>query len=215
MHRRSSLASSAVVASALIASTASAQPKVTTQACLGELSKFLTCPAGAQLMGTECRAREPHRGQAAGEHWSGSQRQGPAVFLRDEDERDPARQRVSFAALYKDHKKTGRMFRFDPEGRLESWDDVDGDQPHGLSVTCLPDGRVSHLAYYDHGRNTGVSRSWRSRDGAFSYAFQYDGEGHGTAIEVPAALRERPDALCAPVTCDVRTRPDLSGVPGS
>jgi hypothetical protein len=69
------------VAATLAASTAHASP--TTQACLGNLDDFLTCPAGAQRSGTECRAREPQRGQAAGEHWSGSKRQGPAVFMRD------------------------------------------------------------------------------------------------------------------------------------
>jgi hypothetical protein len=194
-------ASLTALTTALLASTAAAQP--TTQACLGDLHQFLTCPPGASVIGTECRAREPHGGAGPGEHWSGSRRQGPALFLRDGGARDPAVPRVALAARYVDHRKTGRVFRFDPQGVLTSWDDLDADQLNGLSVSCLPDGRIAHLAYYHHDRVVGVSRAWRSRDGAFSYAMQYDADGHPHAIDVPAALRVRPDALCQPTVCDV------------
>jgi hypothetical protein len=190
----------------LIASTASANP--TTQACLGNLDTFLACPAGAQRTGTECRAREPNRGQAAGEHWSGSKRQGPAVFMRDD-------KMVSFAASYKDHKKTGRVYRFDKQGVLESWTDMANDEYEGLSVTCLPDGRVWYLAYYKDGRVVGVSRSWRAKDGSFSYAMDHDAQGRSKNITVPPALMQRPDHLCQVQRCDVDAAPDLSGVPQS
>ena len=185
-----------VLAATLAASTAHANP--TTQACLGNLDDFLTCPAGAQRSGTECRGR--------GDHWSGSKRQGPAVFMRDA-------KIVSFAASYKDHKKTGRVFRFDDQGRLESWTDVAGDEYNGISVTCLPDGRAWYLAYYKDGRVVGVSRSWRAKDGSFSYAMDHDAQGRSFKVTVPAALQKRPDHLCQPQRCDVNAAPDLSGVP--
>jgi hypothetical protein len=194
-----------IVAGALAATPVAAEPKVTTQACLGSVQTFLSCPAGAQRSGTECRAR--------GDHWSGSMRQGPALFLRDDREPDPAKQRVSFAASYTDHKKTGRVFHFDADGKLESWTDVFADRYHGLSVSCLPDGRVSHLAYYKDDRLVGISRSWRTRDGGFASAFQYDASGRGTPVQVSPALQQRPDSLCQPAACDVRAKPDLSGVP--
>jgi hypothetical protein len=203
-----------LVTSSLIAASASADPRPTTQACLGDLKTFLTCPAGATLQDNACRATEPQRGNAPGEHWSGSQRQGPALFLRDANERDPAKVRVSFAAGYKNHKKTGRVFHFDKEGRLESWTDVDGDRYHGLSVSCLPDGRVSHLAYYKQDKIAGISRSWRTKDGTFSYAMDHDATGRAIPIDKPAAaLMQRPDQLCQPARCDVNAKPDLSGVP--
>jgi hypothetical protein len=186
----------------LTAATAAAQP--TTQACLGELDAFLACPAGAQRSGTECRAREPQRGKGEGEHWSGSKRQGPAVFLRHDDAK-----RVSFAAHYKDHKKTGRVFHFDKDGRLESWSDVAEDRYHGLSVSCTPDGRVYYMAYYDRDRSVGISRSWRMSDGAFSYAFEYDAAGKSSRIEATPAQQRRPDHLCQPARCDVQARPEL------
>jgi hypothetical protein len=192
-----------LLATTLLASTASANP--TTQACLGDINAFLTCPAGAQRSGTECRAREPQRGQGSGEHWSGSKRQGPSVFMRDA-------KTVSFAASYKDHKKTGRVFRFDDQGRLESWTDLTNDEYNGLSVTCLPDGRVWYLAYYKDGRVVGISRSWRAKDGSFSYAMDHDAQG-SHKVTVSPALQKRPDQLCQPQRCDVNAAPDLSGVP--
>lgn len=185
-----------LLSTALLASTASAEP--TTQACLGNLDSFLACPPGAQRTGTECRER--------GGHWSGSKRQGPAIFMRDD-------KNVSFAATYKDHRKAGRVFRFDPQGRLESWSDMANDEYEGLAVTCLPDGRVWYLAYYHDGRVVGVSRSWRAKDGSFSYAMDHDAQGHSKNITVPPALMQRPDHLCQPQRCDVNTPPDLSGVP--
>ncbi len=202
------------VATSLIAATAAGQPAstpVTTQACLGSFTTFLTCPPGAQLRDTECRAREPQHGAGAGEHWSGSKRQGPALFLRDGG--DPKQPIVSFAASYRDHKKTGRIYRFDKQGRLESWNDVTDDLDHGLSVTCLPNGRVWYLAYYNHGKVVGVSRAWRASDGAFSYAFDHDAQGHSQTLAPTPALEARPDELCHPVRCDVTTKPDLSGLP--
>jgi len=196
------------------AATAAADPRPATQACLGDFKTFLACPAGAKVNGTECRAAEPMRGNGAGEHWSGSQRQGPALFLRDDNERDPAKVRVSFAASYKDHKKTGRVFHFAKDGRLDSWTDVDGDRYHGLSVTCLPDGRVSHLAYYKQDKVVGISRSWRTKDGVLSYVFDHDAQGRSIQIDNPsAALAQRPDHLCQPARCDVNAKPDLSGLP--
>ncbi len=197
------LLSLAPLAIATLATGAHADP--TTQACLGGLDAFLTCPAGAQRSGTECRTREPHGGQGAGEHWSGSKRQGPGVFLRDNNT-------VSFAAFYKDHKKTGRIFHFDDQGRLESWSDVADDKYHGLSVTCLPNGHVWYLAYYKDDKLVGLSRSWK-QDGSFSYAMQYDAQGHSTSITPTADQMRRPDALCQPARCDVTTKPDLSGLP--
>jgi hypothetical protein len=124
-----------VLAAALLTATA-AHAEPTTQACLGNIDTFLTCPAGAQRSGTECRTKEPH--------WSGSKRQGPSIFMRDA-------KLVSFAASYRDHKKTGRVFRFDNNGVLESWTDMADDEYNGLSVTCLPDGRAWYLAYYKDG----------------------------------------------------------------
>ncbi|HEU0030634.1 MAG TPA: hypothetical protein VFQ53_08375 [Kofleriaceae bacterium] len=190
--------------------TASADPAPTTQACLGNFDAFLTCPAGAQRRGTECRTREPHGGQGAGEHWSGSKRQGPAIFLRDADERDPAKQRVSFAAYYKDHKKHGRVFNFDRDGRLDSWSDMADDQYNGLSVTCLPNGRVSHLAWFKNGAVVGISRTWKASDGSFSYAYD---QTLKKSVDVPPAMQQRPDQLCQPARCDVTAKPDLSGIP--
>lgn len=208
MHKLSKIPQILTLAAcSLAAATAAAQPA--TQACLGDFDAFLTCPAGAQRSGTECRAREPQRGRGDGEHWSGSKRQGPAIFLRDDDEPDPAKQRVSFAAHYKDHKKTGRVFRFDEDGRLASWNDVAADQYHGLSVSCTPEGRVYYLAYYDRDRSVGVSRTWRTSDGTFSVAFAYDAAGKGRRIDVPPAQMQRPDHLCRPARCDVTARPEL------
>ena len=181
----------------LFAGTANANP--TTQVCLGDVDTFLTCPAGSQRFKNECRA--------TGGHWSGSRRQGPALFLRDS-------KMVSFAASYKDHKKTGRVFRFDEQGRLEGWTDVANDEYHGLSVTCLPDGRVYYMAYYKDGRAVGISRAWRSKDGSFSYAFDHDDQGHAKKIQNPTAhMMQRPDHLCQPKRCDVNAAPDLSGLP--
>jgi len=177
----------------LLASPATAaHPNPTTQACLGNLDSFLACPTGAQRSGTECRA--------------GSKRQGPTLFMRDD-------KLVSLAATYKDHKKAGRVFRFDAEGRLESWTDTANDEYEGLSVTCLPDGRVWYLAYYHDGRVVGISRSWRAKDGSFSYAMDHDAQGRSKNITVPPALMQRPDHLCQPQRCDVNATPDLSGVP--
>jgi hypothetical protein len=171
----------------LLSSTALADP--TTQSCLGNLDTLLTCPQGAARSGTECRARD------AG-HWSGSKRQGPSVFLRDN-------KTVSFAANYKDHKKTGRVYRFDDQGRLESWSDMKDDLYDGLSVTCLPNGHVWYLANYKNDKVVGISRSWKANDGSFSYAMDHDASGHSISIQATADQMKRPDALCQPVKCDV------------
>jgi hypothetical protein len=181
---------------AATASIVHAEP--TTQACLGNLDTFVSCPPGTQKSGTECRAKGPH--------WSGSMRQGPALFMRDD-------KTVSFAASYKDHKKSGRVYRFDDAGRLEGWSDLSNDEYEGLSVTCLPDGRLWYLAYFHDGRAIGVSRSWRAKDGSFSYAMEHDAQNHSNKIEVSPALQQRPDHLCRPVKCDVNAAPDLSGIP--
>ena len=188
-------------AAALMTATA-AHAEPTTQACLGHIDTFLTCPAGAARSGTECRARTT----TGTEHWSGSKRQGPAIFMRDA-------KTVSFAASYKDHKKTGRVYRFDKNGVLESWNDMADDEYNGLSVTCLPDGRAWYLAYYKDGRVVGISRSWRAKDGSFSYAMDHDAQGRTSKVQVPPALQQRPDHLCQIKTCDVNAAPDLSGVP--
>lgn len=182
----------------LATTTTIARAEPTTQACLGNLDTFVSCPPGAQKSGTECRGKGPH--------WSGSMRQGPALFMRDD-------KTVSFAASYKDHKKTGRVYRFDKDGRLEGWSDVANDEYEGLSVTCLPDGRLWYLAYYHDGRVVGVSRSWRAKDGSFSYAMDHDAQNHAHKIDVPAALQQRPDHLCRPAKCDVASPPDLTGIP--
>ena len=163
-----------VLAALLAAPAAHAGP--TTQACLGNVDAFLACPTGTQRIGTECRARE-------------TKRQGPAIFMRDE-------KTVSFAATYKDHKATGRVYRFDKDGVLESWTDVADDEYNGLSVTCLPDGRAWYLAYYKDGRVVGISRSWRAKDGSFAYAMDHDAQGRTTKVQVPAGLQQRPDHLC-------------------
>lgn len=162
--------------------------------------------ARAEPAGTECRAREPQRGQGAGEHWPGSKRHGPAVFMRDA-------KTVSFAASYQEHEKTGRAYRFDKQGVLESWSDLANDEYHGLSVTCLPDGRVWYLSYFKDGRVVGISRAWRAKDGSFSYAMDRDARGHSHEVTVSPAMQKRPDHLCQPQRCDVNAAPDLSGVP--
>jgi hypothetical protein len=181
-----------------VAHTAHANP--TTQRCLGSFDAFLTCPAGAQRTRTECRARD------AG-HWSGSKRQGPALFLRRDGKT------VSFAAYYKDHEKTGRVYRFDEQGRLESYADVANNKYNGISVSCMPDGRVKHLAYYKDDRVAGISRSWRASDGTFVYAMDHDANGRAIPVQATPAMMQRPDHLCRPQRCDVTTPPDLSGVP--
>ncbi|MEJ7600201.1 MAG: hypothetical protein WKG01_19995 [Kofleriaceae bacterium] len=195
-----------LVTSSLIAVTASADPRPTTQACLGDFKTFLTCPSGAKVNGTECRGSSGH--------WSGSSRQGPSLFLRDRSTTDPAKVRVNFAANYVNHKKTGRVFHFDKDGRLESWTDTDGDRYHGLSVNCRADGRVAHLAYYKQDKVVGISRAWLEKDGTLSYAMDHDAQGKSIPIANPsAALIQRPDQLCQPTRCDVTAKPDLSGVP--
>jgi hypothetical protein len=189
---------------ALGAPRSTERPVATTQACLGaDLQTFLACPPGAHVAGTECRADSTDR------HWSGSMRQGPAVFLRDEAETDPAKIRVRFVATYKDHKKQGRSFTFDADGKLESFADMTDDDYHGLAVDCTPDGRVSDLAYYDHGKVVGITRHWRS-DGGF--AFAYD-QNRRMSVTVGKQLEVSPDALCQPQRCDVNAAPDLSGLP--
>jgi hypothetical protein len=183
---------------ALLTTTAAADP--TTQTCLGDFAKLLTCPANAQRSGTECRAKGPQ--------WSGTQRQGPSLFMRDDKV-------VSFAATYKDHKKTGRVFSFDDQGRLASWSDMANDEYNGLSVSCLPDGRIAQLAYYKDGKPVGIARSWRTRDGAFTYAIEYDAQGRSHNVAVSPQLMQRPDYLCQPQRCDIHAKPDLSGIPSS
>jgi hypothetical protein len=185
----------------LLATTASADPTPTTQACLGAIDAFLTCPAGATRHDTECRAREPQRGLGANEHWSGSKRQGPAIFFRSDDKT------VSFAANYKDHKKTGRIFRFDDQGRLDSWTDLQADQYNGMSVSCQPDGRVSHLSYYKNDRVVGISRAWKS-DGSFSYAFDHDSKGRSIRVVATPLMQQRPDHLCQLAKCNVNAPPE-------
>ena len=186
-----------------------------TQACLGDLPTFLTCPAGAALFGSECRQREPQRGQGQGEHWSGSQRQGPALFLRgDVDVKLDKHSKVSFAARYKNHKKNGRIYRFDKQGVLESWNNVIDDRYYGLSVTCRPDGTVAHVASFAADKVVGISRSWRLSDGTLSYAIDHDPRSKATThLDPTPELSRRPDELCRPVRCDVNAAPDLSGMP--
>jgi hypothetical protein len=198
-----------ILGTSLLALTATADPKPATQSCLGDFATFLTCPAGSKRSGTECRTDEARGGKGSGEHWSGSKRQGPAIFLRDNDEQDPAKQRVSFAANYKDHKKHGRVFRFDKTGVVESFSDMANDDYHGLSVDCRPDGKVSNLAYFKDGKVVGVALHWKT-DGSFSMAFD---QVKRERVDVPAAQMVRPDHLCRPAKCDVTTPPDLSGIP--
>jgi hypothetical protein len=166
-----------------------------TQACLGDFDTFLTCPAGAQRTGTECRGKS--------DHWSGSKRQGPAIFLRDT-------KNVSFASSYKDHKKHGRTFHFDKQGRLESWADMANDTHHGMHVDCSDDGRVTLVSHMKDGKPVGISRHWKRSDGSFSFAFD---QAKRTSVEIPAADKVRPDHLCRPQRCDVAAAPDLSGIP--
>ena len=194
---------------------ATAEPVATTQACLGDLRAFLTCPAGATVSGTECRQKEPRHGLGEGEHWSGSKRQGPALFLRGDDEDGlTPRSMVSFAATYKDHKKNGRIYRFDAQGRLESWNNVIHNEWYGLAVTCTPDGKVAHLATHFGDKTLGISRAWRSKDGQLSYAIEYDAAGKiARHLEATPELARRPDELCRPVRCDVNAAPDTSGLP--
>ena len=182
-----------ILAALSIAPLAHANP--TTQSCLGNVDTFLTCPAGAQRSKTECRAK--------GDHWSGSKRQGPALFLRNDGKT------VSFAANYKDHKKTGRIYRFDDQGRLASIADVSDDKYNGLSVTCLPDGRVWYLGYFQDDRPVGVSRAWKAKDGTFSYAMDHDASGRSKPIKATPEMMQRPDHLCQPQRCDVNTPPEL------
>ncbi len=201
----------------LAGSAAAAGP--VTQACLGDLPTFLTCPAGAVLYGTECRQREPKRGQGQGEHWSGSQRQGPAVFLRSGfDVKLDKDSKVAFAARYKNHKKNGRIYRFDQQGVLESWTNVIDDKSYGLSVTCRPDGTVAYVASYFANKVVGLSRSWRKSDGALSSAIAHDPHSKATkrldsTSGLTPEMARRPDELCRPVRCDVTAAPDLSGMP--
>lgn len=178
---------------------------MTTQACLGDLNSFLSCPAGAAVDGTECRATS--------DHWAKSTRQGPALFLRDPTERDSTRVRVRFASFYKDHKKTGRTFSFDADGRLEEWSDMTADEHHGLSVQCTPDGRVERVASFSRGKVVGLSRSWNDQDGTLSMAYEHTADGSGHRVDVSAELARRPDELCRPTRCEVSAKPDLSGIP--
>ncbi|MEO8702891.1 MAG: hypothetical protein ABI867_22795 [Kofleriaceae bacterium] len=195
--------------SVLALTASAAEPKPTTQACLGDFNTFLTCPAGSKRWGTECRADEQHGGKGSDEHWSGSKRQGPSIFLRDDDETDPKKQRVSFAANYKDHKKHGRVFRFDKDGVFESFSDMANDDYNGLSVDCFSDGKVSNLAYFKNGKVVGIALHWK-QDGSFSFAYD---QGKRESVSVPASQMTRPDHLCRPAKCDVTTPADLSGVP--
>lgn len=186
----------------------------TTQACLGDFQAFLACPAGARVAGTECRQREPQSGAGEGEHWSGSKRQGPALFMRGNEDAITPKSVVSFAAFYKNHKKNGRVFRFDKEGRLESWNNVVDDEWYGLAVTCTPEGKVAYLATHFGDKTIGVSRSWRVKDGSFSYAIEYDANGKiARHLEATPELARRPDELCRPKVCNVTAPPDLSGAP--
>lgn len=214
-HRaRLLLCSAALATGALVPGRAVAQSKPTTQACLGDLSAFLTCPTGAKVSGTECRQREPNRGQGEGEHWSGSKRQGPALFLRGNEAALTDQARVNFAAYYVDHKKNGRVFHFDKQGNLTSWNNVIDDQWYGLAVTCRPDGRVSYLATHAGNKTVGISRSWRAKDGELSYAIEYDAQGKVVRhLQATPELARRPDELCRPVRCDVSAKPDLSMAP--
>jgi hypothetical protein len=192
-----------LVSITLLSVPASANP--TTQACIGDFDSFLACPAGAKRSGTECRAAEAKKGKGDGEHWSGSKRQGPAIFLRDE-----ATKNVSFVAYYKDHKKNGRTFHFDAQGRLESWADMANDTHHGMSVDCSDDGRVTLVSHMKDGKSVGISRHWKRSDGSFSFAYD---QAKRTSVDIPAADKVRPDHLCRPQRCDVTTAPDLSGLP--
>lgn len=208
------LFSASLATAALWPGRAAAEPKPTTQACLGDLSAFLTCPTGAKVSGSECRQREAQGGRGEGEHWSGSQRQGPALFLRGHEDAPTAQSLVSFAAYYRNHKKNGRIFHFDKQGNLESWNNVIDDQWYGLAVTCRPDGRVSHLATHAGNKTVGISRAWRAKDGELSYAIEYDAQGKVVRhLQATPELARRPDELCRPVRCDVTATPDLSLAP--
>jgi hypothetical protein len=178
-----------------LALTAHAEPPTTTQSCLGELDAFLACPPGSKRIHTECRAEETRP-------WSGSRREGPAVFLRDDH-------RVIFAANYQANQKQGRVFRFDPSGALESFSDMAGDDYHGISVDCFADGKVGSLGYFQHGKAVGLALHWKE-DGTF--AFAYD-QTRRESVTLPVAQQQRPDHLCRPRTCDVHAAPDLSGLP--
>src|SRR6185295_10165638 len=107
----------------------------------------------------ECRARS--------DHWSGSSRQGPAVWYDDDDPTV-----IRAAGLYKDHKRTGRWFEFDKQGRLAQIIDYLNGVPDGAYVTCYPDGSVAGLFYDVADKIQGVSRWWR-KDGTLSYAIEY------------------------------------------
>jgi hypothetical protein len=105
------------------------------------------------------------------------------------------------------------VYRYDDQGRLESWNDEANDDWHGLAVTCLPDGRVWYLAYYKNGDVVGVSRSWKSSDGSFASAMDHDANGHAFPIAATPEMMKRPDHLCQPQRCDVNAKPDLTGIP--
>lgn len=213
-HRASLLLCSAALATALAPGHAAADPKATTQACLGDLTAYLTCPTGAKVSGTECRQREAHGGTGAGEHWSGSKRQGPALFLRGDERAVNAQSLVNFAAYYINHKKNGRVFHFDKQGNLTSWNNVIDDQWYGLAVTCLPDGRVSYLATHAGNKTVGISRSWRAKDGELSYAIEYDAQGKVVRhLQPTPELARRPDELCRPARCEITAKPDMSLAP--
>lgn len=213
-RRASLLLCSSALAAALAPGRASADPKPTTQACLGDLTAFLTCPTGAKIAGTECRQREARGGAGEGEHWSGSKRQGPALFLRGNEDDLKAQSIVSFAAYYINHKKNGRVFHFDKQGNLESWNNVIDDQWYGLAVTCRPDGRVSYLATHAGNKTVGISRSWRAKDGELSYAIEYDAQGKVVRhLQATPELARRPDELCRPARCEVTAKPDFSLAP--
>lgn len=187
--------------------------KPTTQACLGELPAFLACPAGAAIFGTQCRQRESQRSSAGESSWGG-QRQGPSLSLFPVDLSAglPKGLLVNFAARFKNDKKNGRVFRFDQQGHLISWENRIDDMIYGLSVTCTPAGTVSRLASYFNGKSVGTSRSWRA-DGTFSHAITYDANGKAGFPQPTPELVHRPDELCRPARCDIAAKPDLSAMP--
>jgi hypothetical protein len=184
------------------AAAASAEP--TTQACLGDLDRFLSCPDGAARVDTECRDNDDG-------YWL-RVRHGPAVAMRFRSASDPSPPIVYSAASYKDDQKTGRVYRFDAAGKLAAWDDMLGDQHHGASVVCTPDGHITSITYFSHNHRVGVSRWWSAR-GDLVRASEHDGHGHSVRADPTPATVHRPDELCQPRRCDVTTQPDLSGVP--
>jgi hypothetical protein len=179
-----------LIAIILFASTAHAEP--TTQACLGDLTRFLTCPPDAHLRGTLC--------------WSAGGGHGPAYDTHPNGTLRSAGYYLPFANAH------GRVFTFDTSGVLKSWVDMRNGEEHGLWVECSDGGHVTEVSSWAHGEPVGLTRTW-DRDGKLWLAFAHDGNDKFHDIQPTPAQRRRPDELCHPRVCDVRAAPDLSGVP--